>query len=493
MFFWILAQVLFSGIIVLGFATYYFFLLPPKYPLNISAVPFWVTIIPFFRDVDQEDTYRKYIENPLTAHGAIKIFFAARWNIIVQRPLYIAEVFKDEEAFQKTGNQKRIPHSGLANFLGDNIISARGPEWKLYQSIVRPALQKNFETAPLFENAAILCSLVNEFQVKAGGNGIVVQELLQRYTIANVSNCLLQTDFQTLTDPNAKLNMLQSEVKKKIFQPIFLSFPFLDRDIIPSRKEARLAVARFSEELATGLTRSHVEKTCTSNSESLGSRLTAARQYGQITEKQFYDNLNVSFFAGQENPQLALTSTMYLLGKHQEIQARLRDEISSVDSRMLSKTFQELPYLTSVIYECLRLFPPISQLINRRISTDVLLGGEILIPKNTFVGYNSYSTNRDKSAWGLDADTFRLERWGTTSEEICKHYRKVRARAEFISFHGGKRACLGEKFAMLKLRISLVELVQRFEWVLDEMWEDRKPPVSFELHLGLHPSTDLLS
>jgi cytochrome P450 len=140
-------------------------------------------------------------------------------------------------------------------------------------------------------------------------------------------------------------------------------------------------------------------------------------------------------------------------------------------------TFQELPYLTSVIYECLRLFPPISQLINRQTSTDVLVGGEILIPKGTFVGYNSYSTNRDKSAWGLDADTFKPERWGSTSEEIHKTYRKARARAEFISFHGGKRACLGERFAMLEMRITLVELARTFEWVLDESWEDRKTPV----------------
>jgi cytochrome P450 len=159
----------------------------------------------------------------------------------------------------------------------------------------------------------------------------------------------------------------------------------------------------------------------------------------------------------------------------------LRDEIAGVDSTLLMATFQELPYLTSVIYECLRLFPPISQLINRQTSTDVLVGDEILIPKGTFVGYNSYATNRDKSAWGHDADAFKPERWGSTNEVIHKTYRKARARAEFISFHGGKRACLGERFAMLEMRITLVELVRTFEWVLDESWEDRKTPVSLLL------------
>jgi len=117
MFLWTLAQVLLSAVILIAVAAF-LFLLPPKYPIGIPAVPFWVPLIPFFYDVDQEDTYRKYVEKPLIAHGAIKIFFAARWNVVVQRPSLVAEVFKNEEVFQKTGNQKKIPHTVLADFLG---------------------------------------------------------------------------------------------------------------------------------------------------------------------------------------------------------------------------------------------------------------------------------------------------------------------------------------------------------------------------------------
>lgn len=137
-----------------------------------------------------------------------------------------------------------------------------------------------------------------------------------------------------------------------------------------------------------------------------------------------------------------------------------------------------MPYLTSVIYECLRLFPPIGQLINRRVNADVILGDNIFIPKGAYVGYNCYSTNRDPAAWGLDADEFRPERWGVTSEQIQRQYRQRRARAEFISFHGGRRACLGERFAMLQMRVTLTVLVRQFRWRLDPAWVDRKTPVS---------------
>jgi len=139
---------------------------------------------------------------------------------------------------------------------------------------------------------------------------------------------------------------------------------------------------------------------------------------------------------------------------------------------------QGSPYLTSVIYECLRLFPPIGQLVNRRVDADVVLGDDIFIPQGTYVGYNCYSTNRDRAAWGPDADEFRPERWGATADQIQRQYRQRRARAEFISFHGGRRACLGERFAMLQMRITLTVLVRQFRWWLDPTWVDRKTPVS---------------
>lgn len=57
-------------------------------------------------------------------------------------------------------------------------------------------------------------------------------------------------------------------------------------------------------------------------------------------------------------------------------------EILSKDATPLSDLSQEdMPYLTSVIYECLRLFPPIGQLINRRAAASCLLGSELVVPE----------------------------------------------------------------------------------------------------------------
>lgn len=162
----------------------------------------------------------------------------------------------------------------------------------------------------------------------------------------------------------------------------------------------------------------------------------------------------------------------------QAIQEKLRREIESVKINEIStQDWRDLPYLTATILECLRSLPPISQLINRRVAKPTLLGGIIYLPKGTYIGYNSYATNRDPESWGPDADDFRPERWGTTDEQISMKYRGAKARAEFISFHGGSRACLGEKFALLQMRITLCVLVKAFRWKLDPEWEDKMTAV----------------
>jgi cytochrome P450 len=165
----------------------------------------------------------------------------------------------------------------------------------------------------------------------------------------------------------------------------------------------------------------------------------------------------------------------------QDIQDQLFAEITTTNTATpTAELLADMPLLTAVIYESLRLFPPIGQLINRRASQPVMLGNDIYIPEGTYLGYNCYSTNRDPSIYGADADTFRPQRWGDNLIDIHRSYRQRKARAELISFHGGRRACLGEKFALLEMKVSLFVLVgSGLKWRLDPTWADRKTPVSF--------------
>ena len=267
-----------------------------------------------------------------------------------------------------------------------------------------------------------------------------------------------------------------------------MNFPVLDRLPIRTRQMARKTISHFKDELTSSLARSHEKSDLKTPSDSLGARLLAARYLGELTEKQFRDNLTVLFVAGQENPQIALVSTLYLLAQHPHVQQRSWEEIrmSNLKEPTL-KYLPDLPYLTSIVYESLRMLPPISQLINRRAATGVMLdGGDIYVPQGTYLGCHCYSTHRDTDIWGPDAGTFWPERWGDTAESIQRFHRLKRSRAEFVSFHGGVRSCLGEKFAVLQLKVTLVALIRRFTWRLDPSWPHKMTPVRMSRWVHRH-------
>ncbi|KAK2589701.1 cytochrome P450-dit2, partial [Conoideocrella luteorostrata] len=164
-----------SGLALLGaciLALLSYFLFPLREVRGIPTIPFWVALLSLVKDVDQQDLFTEYIDQPLRKHGAVKLFFAAQWNVLVHRPAYIAEIFKHENIYQKSGNQKKIPHSVLASFLGDNIISSHGETWKAYQQVIKPGLQASPDLSVLLANAHKLRNILVEAQAQTPHRGI---------------------------------------------------------------------------------------------------------------------------------------------------------------------------------------------------------------------------------------------------------------------------------------------------------------------------------
>ena len=79
---------------------------------------------------------------------------------------------------------------------GDNIISSYGTVWKGYRSIAKPGLQKDFDGNVILRNANTLCDLIQQAAKNSAGGAIPMQELLQRYTIANSLEAVLDTKSQ---------------------------------------------------------------------------------------------------------------------------------------------------------------------------------------------------------------------------------------------------------------------------------------------------------
>lgn len=126
-----------------------------------------------------------------------------------------------------------------------------------------------------------------------------------------------------------------------------------------------------------------------------------------------------------------------------------------------------MPYLTATVFELLRLYPPLPQLTNRKASETAVLGGDFVISPNTLLGWTAFGVHTNKAVWGDDAREFVPERWGATVDTIQAKFRRENSRGAYIPFNAHARKCLGQKFALLQIKLVLFELVRSVEWVLD--------------------------
>lgn len=446
------------AVILLGGIIYYIsaIVFPPRnFPKNIPTIPFYVSFLGFFSKLDQTEIYQLHLRKHLEEHGAVKIYFASRWNILVTRPEYLIELFKKENIYAKSGNQIKIPYSVLSQYTGDNIISAHGKDWKLYRSVIAHNIQFP-DNSPIKLNIEKVMNIVHSKSDKL----INVGDLFQRFTLANVGQAILGVDLDALSI-HSEMHKNVMYVKLQIFKPLYMNFPILDKLPIPSRLKAKSEVKKFREYFISKIT------TEFANYSAAGKRLLDAYDSGELTLKQFQDNAIIIMVAGHENPLLLILSVFYCIVKYPELQQRLRLEINNDN--------EEKPFLDSFVYETLRMYPPLGQIINRCTKERVQLGN-IKIPKGTYVGYNNYGTGRDRTVWGSDADVFNPDRWGTGLQDITMRYKTAKRTGALPAFHGGNRACLGEKFALLETKLLVIEIIKNYKLSIDPNWTERFTP-----------------
>ncbi|KAF2195915.1 putative sporulation-specific N-formyltyrosine oxidase Dit2 [Zopfia rhizophila CBS 207.26] len=463
---------------LVGTLIWYYIHVPWNFPRQLPRIPLYVSLLGLWSNMGQDEIYERWLRRPLEKHGAVVIWFAGRWNVLVTRPHYLTDMFRNEDVYAKAGSQVKIPWSVIASLVGDNIINSHGTTWRLYTGIMKPGMQKReFDTKPMLRKSRRLVDLFIEKQNAVAEDeetgiedGVFVNGLVQKWAIDVMGESFLDYDFQCLEKPHVRVEELQTIIKKTLFKPLYFNFPTLDKYpyVFTSRRRA-FAIMKEFEDLLYHTVRTNPRKYEQENRELQDKQvvhmLEEALDSGKINDKQFRSNIKIMFLTAHENVQQLVNSTFWELGKNQDVQNRLRQEILDTQTDTpTAELVNGMPYLTSTIFELLRLYPPVSQLINRVTLQPTVLGGDICIPAHTWVGWNAYGVHINRDVWGPTAQEFRPERWGTKPEENQAKFRRETVRGAYIPFNAHTRKCLGQGFALLEMKVMLFELLRRVKW-----------------------------
>lgn len=181
--------------------------IPSKMPKNIPAVPLYISLIGLWSSMGQDEIYDRWLRGPLEKYGAVKIWFAGRWNVLVTRPDLLTDMMRHEDIYAKAGSQKKIPWSVISKLVGDNIINSHGDDWKLYTSIMKPGMQRtSFDSRPMLEKSRTFVDLILKEQERNGQ--VLVNPLIQRFAIAIMGESFLEIDFQVRSKERRERGLL---------------------------------------------------------------------------------------------------------------------------------------------------------------------------------------------------------------------------------------------------------------------------------------------
>ncbi|KAG7158439.1 Cytochrome P450 4c3-like 3 [Homarus americanus] len=174
-----------------------------------------------------------------------------------------------------------------------------------------------------------------------------------------------------------------------------------------------------------------------------------------ITDEDIRQEVDTFLFAGHDTTASAINWALYLLGHHPEIQARVQEELDGIfgdsDRPVTMADLREMKYLENCIKETLRMYPPQEEQSRTNATVHKY---NFLIPAGTTVSVMSYSLHRDPEQFP-DPEKFDPDRF------LPENARKRHPFA-YVPFSAGPRNCIGQKFAMMELKVVLSKILRTF-------------------------------
>ncbi|MBA2402031.1 MAG: cytochrome P450 [Bradyrhizobium sp.] len=182
----------------------------------------------------------------------------------------------------------------------------------------------------------------------------------------------------------------------------------------------------------------------------------------QLDDVNIRYQINTFLIAGHETTSGLLSCTLYALLKHPDVLKKAYEEVDRVlgpdiDARPTYQQVTQLTYITQILKEALRLWPP-APAYGIAPLQDETIGGKYRLKKNTFVTVLVMALHRDPSVWGPNPDKFDPENFSREAEAA----RPINA---WKPFGNGQRACIGRGFAMHEAALAIGMILQRFKLI----------------------------
>jgi len=349
--------------------------------------------------------------------------------------------------------------TNLGIILGKGILTSEHELWRKQRKLIQPLFHQHhiFSLIPLM-NQKIQETLDGLEKKIAHEPSVMISNTMMRLAYEVVGEALFGSNLTAHFDRlHRSMDYLNLFITKKLYQmvPVPLGFPLpshlkfkrMKEDLdqlfyqLIEEKRSEIASGVVKKDLVTLLIQAKDEESTEG-----------------MDREQIRDEAVTLLLAGHETTGHTLTWILYFLSRYPEVQAKMRAEVDAILGKRLPTPDElfELPYLSQVIDETLRIFPPVWAFTRKSVEADEIRGKAI--PPGSILFLCPYLTQRHADFWKSPAE-FNPDHFEGGIPEKNKN--------AYFPFGMGPRQCIGKHFALMEVRMVLSQFLQRFEVVPD--------------------------
>jgi cytochrome P450 len=406
-------------------------------------------------------------------------WFGPTPRAMIHDPELVREILSN-----KFGHYGKPKSSRFGKLLANGVVNHEGEKWAKHRRILNPAFhhEKIKRMLPVFST----CSeeMITRWENSMSSEGLSEVDVWPEFQNLT-GDVISRTAFGSSYQEGMKIFQLQGELAERLiqaFQTLFIpGYWFL-----PTKNNRRMrAIDREICTILRGIIgkKDRAIKNGEASSDDLLGLLVESNMrqsngkadLGMSTE-DIIEECKLFYFAGMETTSVLLTWTLILLSMHPEWQEQAREEVLHHFGRTTPdfENLSRLKIITMILYEVLRLYPPVV-FLTRRTYKAMELGG-IKYPAGVNLMLPLLFIHHDPNIWGKDASEFNPHRFADGISNAAKHP------AAFFPFGGGPRICIGQNFALLEAKMALSTILQRFSFELSPSYTHAPYTV-----LTLHP------
>ena len=340
-------------------------------------------------------------------------------------------------------------HDEIVRWLGPGLLTAEGEDWTRQKRLLQPVFTK-----VAVDGYADL--MVDEIETVVGEWDVTDEPVvdlgdqMQRLTLRVVLKALFgDSADDVVPHVRASFPAVSDTIMRRGLGAVRLP------DGIPTPRVRRGRAARddlFG--VCDAIVAGRREGRTTGETDLLSLLLAARDGDERLDDEEVRSQVLLFMLAGHETTAIALTFALHLLGRHQEVQDSVRDEVREVlgDRSPTAATVAALPLTTAVLKEAMRLYPSAPIMGRLAVEEDDLMGHRVAPGTNVVVV--PWTIHRHPEFWQdpLVFDPTRFTGGGTRPEPSHRY--------AWMPFGGGPRACIGQHFSMVEAVLALALILR---------------------------------